>query len=108
MPVHFSHQGSPFALDTDQQLLVYRITQEAVNNAIKHAKATVIEVRMNWDGGLHVAVADDGVGFDLEEFGGSTGLGLSNLESRARLLNADLKFLKNQPRGSVVELFLPN
>ncbi|HTH55831.1 MAG TPA: sensor histidine kinase [Cyclobacteriaceae bacterium] len=108
VPVHFSHQGSPFALANDQQLLVYRITQEAVNNAIKHAKASLIEVRMNWDGGLHVAIADDGVGFDVAASDGSLGLGLSNLESRARLLNADLKFLKNQPKGSVVELFLSN
>jgi signal transduction histidine kinase len=108
VPVHFSHQGLPFKLDTEQQLLVYRITQEAVNNAIKHAKASLIEVRMNWDGGLHVAIADDGVGFEVSQPNNSVGLGLSNLESRARLLNADLKFLKNQPKGSVVELFLPN
>lgn len=107
VPVYFSSQGDPFRLDTNEQLLVYRIAQEAVNNAIKHANASQIEVRMNWNGGLQVAVVDDGIGFDPSaRINGSLGLGLSNLESRARLLNAELKFLKNNPSGSVVELFL--
>ncbi|MBI1769370.1 MAG: sensor histidine kinase [Bacteroidetes bacterium] len=110
MPVYFTQHGSPLALDMNQQLLLYRIMQESVNNAIKHAKASKIEVTVNWQEGLHLTVADDGVGFDFSpelKFKNSSGLGLSNLESRARLLHAELKFLKNTPSGCVVDVFLP-
>jgi signal transduction histidine kinase len=108
VPVLFQKQGTPSSIDINHQLLLYRIAQEAVNNAIKHAKASKIEVKMNWVGGLHLTIADDGVGFDhCTKSSAASGLGLSNLESRARLLNADLKFLKNNPTGSIVELVLP-
>jgi signal transduction histidine kinase len=106
VPVHFTKQGTPQSLEMNQQLLLYRITQEAVNNAIKHARASKIEVNINWNHGLHLTIADDGVGFNRDEKASASGLGLSNLESRARLLNADLKFLRNSPSGSVVEVAL--
>lgn len=77
----------------------------------KHAKASKIEVTLNWQEGLRLTIADDGVGFDYSpemKFKSSSGLGLGNLESRARLLNAELKFVKNVPSGSVVEVSLPH
>jgi signal transduction histidine kinase len=107
IPVHFTKQGSPQSLDTNQQLLLYRIAQESVNNAIKHSKASKIEVSINWSEGLHLTIIDDGVGFDhTTKSTGTSGLGLSNLESRARLLNADLRFLKNSPSGSIIDVVL--
>src|SRR5258706_3946643 len=109
VPIYFAQHGSPLAIDVNEQLLLYRIMQESVNNALKHAKASKIEVTLNWQEGLRVTIADDGIGFDYSpemKFKNSSGLGLGNLESRARLLNAELKFLKNVPSGSVVDLFL--
>lgn len=111
MPIKFTNQGSAQPLDIQQQLLLYRIGQEAVNNAIKHSRASKIEIKTIWNDGLHLTIADDGVGFENSpdmKSKSSSGLGLNNLESRARLLNAELKFQKNNPSGSVVEVFLPS
>ncbi len=110
--VTFKEEGKRLALDKDQELMLYRIAQESVTNAIKHAHASSIEVRYQWaDDGLTLSIADDGLGFDFpstkSKTSGRHGLGLFNLENRVALLNATLTFKKNQPSGTIVLVSLP-
>jgi len=74
----------PVAAETS----LYRIAQEAVHNAVKHARARHIAIRLGQDAAtLWLEVADDGRGFRPEA--AQTG-GLAHMRTRARLLNADL------------------
>ncbi|MEQ8424639.1 MAG: sensor histidine kinase [Cyclobacteriaceae bacterium] len=110
--VSYSEEGRRLSLDKDQQLLLYRIAQESVTNAVKHANATTIKVRFRWmEDTLVLSITDDGLGFDFpsakNKVGGRHGLGLYNMENRVALLGASLAFEKNEPSGTIVSVTLP-
>ncbi|HZM85373.1 MAG TPA: ATP-binding protein, partial [Blastocatellia bacterium] len=89
-------------------LLVYRIVQEALNNISKHASARFVEiVIIRESDGLLIRVSDDGKGMtvsgDLRR-----ARGIDNMRYRARLIGAELTWLRaTGRRGTVVELRLP-
>ncbi len=110
--VSFHEAGNRTSLDKDQELLLYRITQEAITNAIRHSNASKIDVHFNWNkSNLTLLVLDDGLGFDFSSFkskvSGRHGLGLYNMENRVALLGGELSFDKNNPSGTVVSVKLP-
>ncbi|RYF69699.1 MAG: hypothetical protein EOO39_17085, partial [Cytophagaceae bacterium] len=76
-------------LSTMQVRQLYRITNELINNAIKHANAQKCEIvfRQNYDG-WQLSVADDGQGFDTTLTQKEAGIGLKNLAARAQTLGA--------------------
>jgi signal transduction histidine kinase len=88
---------------------VLRIAQEALNNALRHAEAERIELRMEArDGRLIVTVADDGVGFDPAAPGlRSRRLGLTSMEERARALDGSLAVVSRPGEGTTVTLEVP-
>ena len=88
---------------------VLRIAQEALQNALRHAEASHVDVRLEAvDGRLRVAVADDGVGFDPDEPGlRSRRLGLTSMEERARALGGTLSIASRPGKGTTVTLEVP-
>ena len=88
---------------------VLRVAQEALNNALRHAEAERIELRMEArDGRLVVTVADDGVGFDPDAPGvRSRRLGLTSMEERARALGGALAVVSRPGEGTTVTLEVP-
>ncbi|MFY8036060.1 MAG: sensor histidine kinase [Cyclobacteriaceae bacterium] len=112
LPVHFSLTGVSQALSKRNEVLLYRMTQEMVNNALKHAKAAAIDVNLQWtEDQLQLQVTDNGVGFELPTSVNyspiGSGLGLLSLKSRADLLNAQLTFEKNSPSGTRISVKFP-
>ncbi len=83
-----------------QRLHLLRLVQEAVRNAVRHALAESIGVRLTFenDGSLLVEVTDDGVGISQETFEAST-RGLANLRARAAALGGTLERVES-PRGT--------
>jgi signal transduction histidine kinase len=88
---------------------VLRVAQEALHNALRHAEAERIELRMEArDGRLVVTVADDGVGFDPDAPGvRSRRLGLTSMEERARALGGSLAVVSRPGEGTTVTLEVP-
>jgi PAS domain S-box-containing protein len=77
---------------------LYRIAQEAVTNAARHSGAKSIRIALSRSGArLELSVTDDGAG--LPEESAKTGIGLSTMNHRARLIGANLELTKNRPRG---------
>jgi signal transduction histidine kinase len=73
----------PAAVGKDATLCLYRVAQEALNNVARHARAhTASVVLRQVDGGLLLAIKDDGVGFDPEETRGRGSLGLVSMRER--------------------------
>lgn len=111
MKVTFVQEGLPNEIDIHQQLLLYRIAQEAISNATVHSEGSSVEIKINWTPtDLYLTISDNGIGFDFlsrNDRWRNLGLGINNMESRAKLLNAQLIFLKNEPSGSTVQLKLP-
>lgn len=109
--IQFHIIGNFEGLDKTRELMIFRIVQELLNNAIKHAQASEIIVTLEVDGWLSIIVEDNGIGFDPEAFKkdmqSGRGLGLFNIENRARLLGAKLQYGKDQKPGSKTILTIP-
>ena len=88
---------------------VFRIAQEALNNALRHADAERIELRLQArDGRLTLTVADDGIGFDPSAPGlRARRLGLTSMEERARALGGSLAVVSRPGDGTTVTLEVP-
>jgi signal transduction histidine kinase len=88
--IHFHHYDIPAKLDQMVSLGIFRIVQEIMNNAIKHAKASEILVQLNREGKhIIIHVEDDGVGFDTKLKYKS--MGLENIKSRVNYLKGTIE-----------------
>ena len=84
-------------LSDDVALAIYRITQEALNNTVKHARASQAEVRLECDSGLvKLTISDNGVGFDPEALL-PHGYGLQGMRERAEQLGGSFN-LQSEPK----------
>lgn len=88
------------ALSGDVQVVYYRIFQEAMNNALKHARANRITVTLVNNGQLSLAVSDNGAGFDIER--ANHGQGLSNIRKRAALVGASCTLTSAPGQGTTL------
>lgn len=102
----FMEEGEASPLALRESSIVFRIAQELVNNAIKHSGANTIAISLAWKKPeLRLIVQDNGCGFSVEEKKKQQGgLGLFNLENRARVLGATLTYTTAVPNGTRVEL----
>ncbi len=100
--------GYTNTLVQDKQLLVYRIIQELVNNALKHAdpKQIIIQLVENTDSYL-VTIEDDGCGFDLAQVQQSKSAGLHNIQSRVQFLKGELHFHSERNLGTSIDFQFP-
>src|SRR5690554_3966887 len=90
----------PFRFDNKEELAVFRIVQELLNNAIKHSGASSIIIKMRFfNDGLAVSVSDNGKGFKLEELK-EQGVGIMNLESRTQILKGKFKINSVPQKGT--------
>jgi signal transduction histidine kinase len=88
----------------DVKVEIYRIVQESLNNVVKYARATQVEiiVRLELDR-LHLEIKDNGVGFDLTGVK-PTSLGLRIMRERAEAIHAQLQVLSQPGLGTTVSL----
>lgn len=94
--------GTPYRIEAQKELIVFRMFQEILNNIIKHAHATIITVELNYlQNKFDLKVSDNGKGFDTSANSNKAGLGLRNIRSRAVLLEAICDIQSNQNGTSV-------
>lgn len=92
-------------LDQPTELGLYRITQEAVNNSIKHAQAKTVTVQlMCYPDLIILTIEDDGTGFDSKNASEMSRFGLNSMENRARSLNAEFSLASKIGKGTVITL----
>lgn len=92
-------------LDQPTELGLFRITQEAVNNSIKHAQAKSVTIQlMCYPDILILTIEDDGTGFDKRNKKEQNRFGLNSMENRARSLNAEFSLDSEQNKGTVITL----
>lgn len=98
----FTDQTNGFlTLSTDKQIILFRVFQEILNNALKHAKATRIAVLISDKNGLSLSVEDNGIGFDADrQTNLSAGMGLRNIISRAQIIGFDCTISSNNNIGT--------
>jgi two-component system sensor histidine kinase UhpB len=99
----FNVRGPVSELAAEQQLVVYRVTQESLSNVAQHSGAAKVDVELSFEGGTRLRIVDDGRGFTERREGG---LGLSGMRERALLAGGQLSIFSRLGRGTRVELTL--
>ena len=104
--------GSEQRLSPEAEALLFRITQEALRNIRKHAKATEAIVRVDFSRGkAGLSITDNGIGFKVPEilsgFARRGKLGLMGMQERAHLLNGSLKVKSTAGKGTTVTVEIP-
>jgi len=94
----------------NKETIIYRIVKELLNNTIKHACATEVELKLvEEDGIIKLSYSDNGVGFDLNSsLQKQTGsIGLLNIMSRVKTIEGTFKILTSKGKGFSFELTVP-
>lgn len=108
--INFEVLGKPLDLRQSQKVNFYRIAQEAINNAIKHAKAKQITVQLSYeDERIQLVVEDDGCGMTNKEQNGFKSMrhGLGNMRDRAEIMGGKLIVESDANRGTLVIVEAP-
>lgn len=103
----FRHEGRPVAVDPAACAQLFRIAQEAVTNALRHARCGLIDMRLVVDEAtLHLTVADNGCGMPASA-GGSRGLGQAIMRHRASVIGGALDIISAPGEGTRVICRVP-
>ncbi len=104
----FEKSGNSFEdLEGDRKLVLIRMVQECLNNAIKHASPTLISINMHQEAGIPtLLIRDDGVGFDPHSE--SSGLGIKNLKSRIKAINGRVEVVSGSSEGTEIKIQFEN
>ena len=97
----FNSRGTLPKLTPEQQLVIYRVTQESLSNIAQHANAQSVDVELSFVGRTVLRISDDGRGFTG---GRNGGLGLSGMRERAMLAGGQLSIWSKEGQGTRVEL----
>ncbi|MEZ4855022.1 MAG: ATP-binding protein [Gelidibacter sp.] len=85
---------------------IYRILQESLQNAYKHANATLIKISIQLKNDvICLAITDDGKGFDMNK--SKKGIGLKNINSRVKEFNGNVKFDSEPNKGTTIKIEIP-
>ena len=102
--VAFGVEGDSYPLGDQRELVLFRIFQEALNNALKHSGAKLLKINLQYSEQIFtLTIADDGAGFlnnDLQK----DGSGLKNMQSRATLIGAVLTINSEPGKGCCIKI----
>lgn len=110
--VELEVDGEDHYLQGHEATVLFRMFQEMLNNILKHAKATLLTAKLSFtdDNIFVLSLADNGVGFDVEEkrnsVSSSSGVGLKSIFNRAKLIGANLDMKSNPGKGTTVTIRL--
>ena len=108
LQIKFVHHGIPEQIPKDVTLCLYRITQEALRNVVKHSGAAQAEVElMGHDDRIELCISDSGVGFSPESAKRTPGLGLISMQERLRLVGGQLSVQSEPSRGTRIGVRIP-
>ncbi|HEX2617463.1 MAG TPA: sensor histidine kinase, partial [Flavobacteriales bacterium] len=106
LEIEMSLFGLDDRLDQRVEIAVYRMVQESINNALRHAKARHITVQVTRSAAmLNLIVEDDGVGFDPAQV--SEGMGMGNLRRRAAEVGGTVRIDTRPGRGTSISVDIP-
>jgi len=94
--VHVQQTGGEPALSAEEKVILFRAFQEVLSNAMKHAKASTISIKLQ-ESPLRIEVSDNGRGFDMENV--STGSGLLNIRKRCAYVNVHAELITRSGGG---------
>ncbi len=108
MKIDFSHAGIPRNLSKEISLCLFRVLQEALQNAVKHSGARQFRVELHATSGeIQLIVNDQGVGFDQQDAVKRHGLGLVSMQERTHLVGGEFSIKSEPGRGTTISAWVP-
>ena len=96
------------SLEDTEKLMLYRIIQESVNNALKYAQATQMSIQLSADiNEISLLMEDNGKGFDIEEVKQKAGIGLKNMQLRTDYLKGKFEIESSPKNGTTIIIEIP-
>jgi PAS domain S-box-containing protein len=106
--IDFRSEGIPKRLPQEIALCLFRVLQEALQNAVKHSGSRNVQVSLTSSSNqIELSVRDAGIGFDLEEAVKGQGLGLISMRERLKLVQGELSIDTHSQRGTFVRVNVP-
>lgn len=98
-------KGEPIIIDKKIETIIFRILQEFFTNTIKHSKASDLTVLIIYkEKKMFITVKDNGLGFNYEAARAKNGIGLTNIETRAKLIGATVDYTSRIGEGTSLSL----
>jgi len=99
--------GEERELSDQTKMIVFRMVQESMQNILKHAQASEMEILFDFaDSELRICIQDNGMGFDTEK-AATGGLGLQNIKTRAALMGGNAHIESAAEKGTTIILYVP-
>lgn len=108
LQIHLYIEGLDEKLDQNLESVLYRIVQECVNNVIKHAEATSLDISiLKEKGEINLTIEDNGKGFAVKKMANFEGIGLNSIISRVQYLKGTVDFDSAPGEGTLVAINIP-
>lgn len=106
--INFYSKGFDAPFDDTIEIILYRVLQESVNNVMKHANASRLDISLIRDEtNMSLTIEDNGLGFDAAKPEAYSGMGLNNLRSRINFLKGKVELDSQVGRGTLVSVYVP-
>ena len=106
--IDFTPDVTPMSVNPDVALCIFRIVQECLRNISKHSGASCAHISLKVvDSTIHLAVSDDGLGFNPKDLKSNEGLGVRSMAERAHLLGGRFEIRSEAGKGTIVDVRLP-
>jgi two-component system sensor histidine kinase UhpB len=101
----FERFGNIPQLSDEEQLVIYRVTQESLSNVAQHSGASLVDVELSFVGRTVLRIRDDGDGF-RRSLNGRPRLGVSGMRERALAVGGNLSIFSEPGEGTTIELIM--
>jgi two-component system NarL family sensor kinase len=109
LKVQLYTEGLNESLNKNTETVLYRVLQECVNNVIKHAKASNLDIALIKDeSGINATIEDNGRGFDTSDKSKFSGIGLDNMQKRISFLKGTIEWQSSSGAGTLVAIHVPS
>jgi signal transduction histidine kinase len=107
--IHFKNNYTSKAGQTDKDIILFRIFQELLNNTVRHAEATSIDVSIDQDEKqLELTIKDNGKGFNEKDLQKEKkGMGLFNIRKRVALIAGEIDIISSPGNGTEIKIVTP-
>jgi signal transduction histidine kinase len=103
--INFIYETPDLPITSEQQIILFRIVQESVQNIIKHSGAKNLLLEVNVESNIAVSLKDDGIGFDPNKT--YNGVGLLNMRRRVELLGGTISWQSELQKGTTITISIP-
>ena len=103
MHINFEHNTEDTDIESKDGLILFRIVQESINNALKHARAKTITITLqDLPNSVEIILKDDGIGFEKDT--SKKGSGLLSMQKRANLINTNFELKTSKGKGTEITI----